>query len=113
MSAMLVPFYNGVSPLNAHTGRQPACLPDLKTLFDPEGEKSDGAREHRIRQGAIEAITLTTAVAKATRALKAKTATDGSHTYKPGDLIDYHRPVSAKDDQGGWHGPYPVIRNEP
>ena len=39
-------FYNGVSPYNAHTGRQPAFLPDLENIdFPKEGERSDGQRE--------------------------------------------------------------------
>ena len=51
-------FYNGVSPYNAHTGRQPACLPDFENLdYMAEGELSDTDRENRIRQASIEAIT--------------------------------------------------------
>ena len=45
--------------------------------------------------------------------LKAKTTTDGARLYKPGDLIDYHRVTTTKDEHGGWNGPYPVVRNEP
>ena len=78
-----------------------------------EGEHSDGAREQRIRESGIEAITQATAVAKINRALKAKTSLDGRTLYKAGDLIDYHRPPATKDDHGGWNGPYPVVRNEP
>ena len=107
-------FYNGVSPYNAHTGRQPACLPDLENIdFDPNGENTDGQRERRIRETSLEAITQSTAVAKTTRALKAQTTLDGSRLYKPGDLIDYHRPTATKDEHGGWNGPYPVMRTEP
>ena len=54
-----------------------------------------------------------TAVAKINRALKTQTTIDGSRIYKPGDLIDYHRPTATKDEHGGWNGPYPVVRNEP
>ena len=107
-------FYNGVSPYNAHTGRQPAFLPDLANVdFKKGNETSDGDREQRIREAGIEAITQSTAVAKINRALKAKTTPDGSRLYKVGDLIDYHRPTTTKDEDGGWNGPYPVIRNEP
>ena len=106
-------FYNGVSPYNAHTGRQPACLPDLEDLdFKKEGEQSDGLREQRIRQASIEAITQSTAVAKVNRALNASTTTDGGRLYKVGDLVDYHRPTATKDEHGGWNGPYAVIKNE-
>jgi len=107
-------FYNGVSPYNALTGRQPACLPDLQNEdFDPNGENTDGNREQRIRQAGLEAITQATAAAKIKRALKTSTTIDGSRLYKPGDLIDYQRPTVTKDEHGGWNGPYPVVRNEP
>jgi len=107
-------FYNGVSPYNALTGRQPACLPDFENPdFPAEGTPSDDSRERRIRETAIEAITQSCAVAKVNRALKTSTTPDGSKLYKTGDLIDYHRPTHRKDETGGWHGPYPVVRNEP
>ena len=36
-------FFNGVSPYNCLTGRQPACLPDLENIdFPKEGENTDG-----------------------------------------------------------------------
>ena len=47
------------------------------------------------------------------RASKARTRSGGYETYHPGDLIDYHRPTTDKDSDGGWHGPFPVVRNEP
>ena len=107
-------FYNGVPPYNAHTGRQPAFLPDLENAdYSPEGESTNGDRERRIRQASIDAITRATVVAKVNRALKAKTTADGARLYKPGDLIDYHRTTTTKDEHGGWNGPYPVVRNEP
>ena len=82
-------FYNGVSPYNAHTGRQPAFLPDLENAdYSSEGDSADGDKENRIRQASIEAITQSTAVAKVNRALKAKTTADGARLYKTGDLID-------------------------
>ena len=107
-------FYNGVSPYNAHTGRQPAFLPDFENIDFPKGgEITDGNREQRIREAGIEAITQSTAVAKINRALKSSTTIDGSRLYKPGDLIDFHRPTATKDEDGGWNGPCPVVRNEP
>ena len=72
----------------------------------------DGLREDRIRAASLEAITQSTAIVKINRALKAKTTTDASRLYRPGDLIDDHRPPSTKDDHGGWHGPCKVIRND-
>ena len=107
-------FYNGVSPYNAHTGRQPAFLPDFENPDFPEGgTPSSGDREQRIRETAIEAITQSTAVAKVNRSLKGKTSIDGARMYKPGDLVDFHRDTITKDESGGWNGPYPVVRNEP
>ena len=38
---------------------------------------------------------------------------DGTKLYKEGDLIDYYRKPDVKDEDGGWNGPYEVIRNEP
>eukprot|EP00959_Pyramimonas_sp_CCMP1952_P153247 3205625-Pyramimonas_sp.AAC.1 len=44
-------FYNGVSPYQAHTGRQPSFLPDLDTLDFPEGPETSGhERERRVRE---------------------------------------------------------------
>ena len=44
-------FYNGVSPYNCHTGRQPAMLPGFENgHFSSDGEHTDGEREQRIRQ---------------------------------------------------------------
>ena len=58
-------FYTGVSPYNAHTGRQPAFLPDLENAdYSPEGESTNGDRERRIRQASTEAITQAPVVAK-------------------------------------------------
>ena len=77
-------FYNGVSPYNALTGRQPAFLPELENIdFPTGGEYPDGRREQRIRESAIEAITQSTAVAKINRALKDKTSIDqGRQSYR-------------------------------
>ena len=84
-------FYNGVSPYNAHKGRQPAFLPDLENVDCPDdGENSNGHREARIRAAGIEAITQATAVAKINRSLTGKTSTDGATKFKVGDLIDFH-----------------------
>ena len=99
-------FYNGVSPYNAVFGRQPACLPDLENIdFPKEGTNSLGEREQRIRQCAINAITQATAVGKLTTSLKGKTS-EGVAQFKVGDMVDYHRDPSRKDDDTGWHGPF-------
>jgi len=58
-------FYNGVSPYNAYTGRQPAFLPDFENPDFPKGGELTGIqREPRIRETGIEAITQSTADAK-------------------------------------------------
>ena len=107
-------FYNGVSPYNAHTGRQPPFLPDLENIdFPKDGEHSDLLRERRVREAGITAITQSTAVAKINRALKTSTTIDGSRMYKPGDLVDYHRDTATKDEHGGWNGPCTVVKNLP
>ena len=89
-------------------------LPDLENAdFYCKGEHTDGERERRIREVGIQSITQVTAIAKVNRALRTRTTTDGHRLYKPGDLMDYHRPTSTKDEHGGWNGPYPVVRNLP
>ena len=106
-------FYNGVSPYNALYGRQPAFLPDLENLdFPKTGENSDHLREETIRQAGISTITQATSVQRIKRAIDAKTTFDGKQ-YKPGQLVDYHRPPYDKDSHGGWTGPCVVVANEP
>ena len=107
-------FYNGVTPYNCHTGRQPACLPQLANIdFPSAGTPSDGSREQRIREASLNAVTQATAEAKTKRALAAKTTIDGGKTFKIGDQMDYHRPTPTKDEHGGWVGPCTVTANEP
>eukprot|EP00959_Pyramimonas_sp_CCMP1952_P100724 2107086-Pyramimonas_sp.AAC.1 len=44
-------FYNGVSPRQAHAGRQPSFLPDLDTLDFRKGPETSGhERERRVRE---------------------------------------------------------------
>ena len=62
------PFYNGVSPYNAYTGRQPAFLPDL-VEYDTKGENSSGGRDDRVREKLRSKPSQSTAVAKINRAL--------------------------------------------
>eukprot|EP00959_Pyramimonas_sp_CCMP1952_P407254 8535213-Pyramimonas_sp.AAC.1 len=84
-------------------------LPDLPVLdHEQPKETSYHFREQTIRRVFIEAITQATAVAKTNRALRTKTSVTGQHYYDKGDLVDYHRPTTAKDDWGGWNGPFPV-----
>eukprot|EP00959_Pyramimonas_sp_CCMP1952_P052023 1087414-Pyramimonas_sp.AAC.1 len=54
-----------------------------------------------------------TATAQTSRALRTKTTIGGQHYNYQGDLADYHRPTTTKDDCGGWKGPFPVVRNDP
>eukprot|EP00959_Pyramimonas_sp_CCMP1952_P277429 5799628-Pyramimonas_sp.AAC.1 len=70
-------FYNGVSPYQARTGRQPSFLPDHDTFDFPKGPETPGhERERRVMEVSLEAISQATAVAKTNRALRAKTAPD-------------------------------------
>eukprot|EP00959_Pyramimonas_sp_CCMP1952_P154821 3238983-Pyramimonas_sp.AAC.1 len=58
-------FYSGVSPYQAHAGRQPSFLPDPDSLDFPKGPETSGhERERRVREVSLEAITQATAVAK-------------------------------------------------
>eukprot|EP00959_Pyramimonas_sp_CCMP1952_P409733 8586784-Pyramimonas_sp.AAC.1 len=89
-------------------------LPDLPV---PDHEQqtvaSDHVREQGIRWVNIEAITQSTATAKTNRALRSTTTITVQHYYDEGDLVDYHRPTTTKDDGGGWNGPFPVVRGDP
>eukprot|EP00959_Pyramimonas_sp_CCMP1952_P313867 6570563-Pyramimonas_sp.AAC.1 len=89
-------------------------LPDLPVLdHEQPTETSDRSREQTIRRACIEAIAQATAVAKTNRALHTKTPITGQHYYEEGDLVDYPRPTTTKDDWGGWNGPFPLVKNDP
>eukprot|EP00959_Pyramimonas_sp_CCMP1952_P307211 6430110-Pyramimonas_sp.AAC.1 len=108
------PFYNEVSPCNALSGRQPAMLPDLLVLdHEQPMETSDHSREQVIRKVCTGAFTQATAVAKTSRESRTKTTIAGQHFYAEGDLVDYHRRTTTKDDWGDWNGPFPVVRQGP
>ena len=83
-------FYNGSSPCNALTGLLPAMLPDLETPDFDAVQTSGGEREDMIRRSSTDAITQATAVAKANRALRARTSVDGARMYREGDMVEYH-----------------------
>ena len=54
-----------------------------------------------------------TAIARINRASRTVTTTPGDILdYKPGELVDYHRPQASKDSSG-WQGPEKVIENLP
>eukprot|EP00959_Pyramimonas_sp_CCMP1952_P116063 2426273-Pyramimonas_sp.AAC.1 len=87
-------------------------LPDLPVLdHEQQTEPSDHSREQTICRVSIEANTQAAAVAKANRALRAKTTITGQLYNDEGDLVDYLRPATTKDDWGGWNGPFPAVRN--
>eukprot|EP00959_Pyramimonas_sp_CCMP1952_P029583 621137-Pyramimonas_sp.AAC.1 len=62
-------------------------LPDMPVLdHEQSTETMDHSREQTIRKVCTEAITQATAVAKTSRALRAKTTVTGPHYYDEGDL---------------------------
>eukprot|EP00959_Pyramimonas_sp_CCMP1952_P096075 2008873-Pyramimonas_sp.AAC.1 len=84
-------------------------LPDLPVLDNEQPtEVLDHSREQTMRRACVEAITQATAVAKTNSALRTKTTVTGQHYYDEGNLFDYHRPTTTKDDRGGWSGPFPA-----
>eukprot|EP00959_Pyramimonas_sp_CCMP1952_P394590 8267567-Pyramimonas_sp.AAC.1 len=88
-------------------------LPELLILeHDQPTETSDHSREQRMRKVCIEAITQATGVAKTKCALRTRTTITGQHYYDEGDVVEYYRPTTTKDDWGGWNGPSPVARND-
>eukprot|EP00959_Pyramimonas_sp_CCMP1952_P304811 6379455-Pyramimonas_sp.AAC.1 len=84
-------------------------LPDLPVLDHEQPTETSGhSREQTMRRVCLEAITQATAAAKSNRALRTKTIITGQHNYEEGDLVDYHRPTTTKDDWGGWNGSFPA-----
>ena len=66
-------------------------LPDLPALdHEQETDATDRIREELIGRVCLEAITQASAVAKANRALRAKTSITGQRYYREGVLVDYH-----------------------
>ena len=60
--------------VNALTGRQPACLPELGNAdYSPDGEHTDREGERSVREICLNPISQAIAVAKLDRAVKAKT----------------------------------------
>ena len=100
----------GSTAYQAVYGRQPGMLPPLEP--NSTGDSVDGRKERRIREIALSSMCQVSALNHVVRALSTKTQQDGATLYKPGDLIDYHRPPTDKD-LSGWHGPVPVVRNLP
>eukprot|EP00959_Pyramimonas_sp_CCMP1952_P152059 3181491-Pyramimonas_sp.AAC.1 len=88
-------------------------LPELPVLDHEQTDASDHIREQTILRVSIEAITQSMTIAKTDCALRTKTTRTGQHCYNEGDLVDYHRPTTTKDDWGGWNGPFPVVRGDP
>ena len=103
--------YNGASPYKARYGTQPAMLPDLTAML-PTTDR--GGRElQRVREVALQKIIESTAVARINRAMRTATAPAGEALdYKPGDLVDFHRPPRSKDFPA-WHRPAKVRKNLP
>ena len=103
--------YNGASPYNARYGTQPAMLPDLTAL--PQAADRGGRELHRVREVALQKIIESTAVARINRAMRTATTPAGEALdFKPGDLVDFHRPPRSKDSPA-WHGPAKVRKNLP
>eukprot|EP00959_Pyramimonas_sp_CCMP1952_P120190 2513037-Pyramimonas_sp.AAC.1 len=58
-------------------------------------------------------MTQATAAAKTNRVLRTKTTITGQHCHDEGDLVDYHRPTTTKDDWADWNGLFPFVKNDP
>ena len=102
----------GATPYNARFGRQPRMLPDI-TAMPNDTAPGAGRHMHRMREVALQRMIESTAVARINRALRTNTTTAGEVLdYKPGELVDWHRP-SATKDSSGWMGPATVIKAHP
>ena len=85
-------------------------LPDINAL----PTTNTGARDlQRIREITLQRIIEATAISRIGRAMITFTTPIGEAIdYKPGDLVDFHRPPATKDESG-WKGPATVIENLP
>ena len=87
-------------------------LPELHMLPD-DTTVGPGRHCHRVRELALQKVIESTAIARINRAARAVTSPPGEIlNYKPGELVDFHRPSSTKD-VSGWHGPATVVKNLP
>ena len=85
------------------------ALPEEGETQQQDGSTTDEQRQ-KVRELALQSMIQHTATAKIHRSMR--TPTSGYPEYKPGDLVDYHRPSNNKDTSG-WHGPVPVIKHMP
>lgn len=95
----------GVTPYQCVFGRSPAMLPPLPE--ETEGQDGPSAGSDRVRQH-VRTAAIAMVQAGTSRTLRAKSIAATETKYQAGDLVDYHRPSSAKDISG-WHGPAEVI----
>jgi hypothetical protein len=104
---------NGSTPYNAVYGRVPALLPSIDSP-DAINEATLGhpgtiRYTHRLREISVQAMIEETAKLRASRALQTRTIPAGQlEQYKPGDLVDFYRPIGSKD-AAGWTGPAKII----
>ena len=100
----------GATPFQAVLGRAPPILaefePQSSILHEDGGLDCIPARGvSRIREQALQAIIQETARQRLRRAAEANTRrTTESLALVMGDLIEFHRPPTSKDDSG-WRGP--------
>ena len=103
--------FQGATPYTSRFGRQPITLPDLAALPDD----TYFPWTWKIYSSSKRSITTeieSTALDRVNRAMRSHTTTPGEkHDYKPGELVEFHRP-SNNMDVSGWHGPATVVENQ-
>ena len=111
----LLTSIGGVSPYQAVYGRMPPIMAEFEPSSDLAMDDSDGGtpgisrHHHRLREVAVQTIVDLTAKQRVERAARAKARkASESMQLESGDLVDFHRPPTTKDDSG-WRGPATVV----
>ena len=105
----------GYSPYQALYGRLPPIMAEFEPASETQlddmsaGVPGVSRHHHRLREIAVQSMVDLTAKQRIERAMRARTRrTTESLMLEPGDLVDFHRPPTSKDDSG-WRGPATVI----
>ena len=104
---------NQCTPCNAVYGRVPALLPGIDHTEAPNEQNLSVLgtirHTHRIREISVQLTIEGAAKARLHRAMQTKSLPAGQREdYRPGDLVDFHRPPNSKD-ASGWIGLATVI----
>jgi len=108
----------GHTPYRALYGRDPPVLVEFEPTSETQLDDTSGgipghSRHHlRIREIATQSMLQASAQTRLQRALTSKTRVAAEQLeLSPGDLVDWYRPPSTKDESG-WRGPAVVVNSD-